>query len=184
MLEQLPATEALVPVRASLEDLAAGTAALPCDRFDAVLAKEVLHHAADKNAALRALAELVAPGGRLLIALLSPVLKYPLFDAALERYGRHPADPADLARRLTRLGLRAEVSTAGFRLAIRKGKWLAMVASRWMSLLSKFDDAELAAGIAQIDARYGGPVLEFDDTFVFVLARRSGKHDALVRSGA
>jgi SAM-dependent methyltransferase len=156
---------------------------LPCDRFDAVLAKEVLHHAADKNAALRALAELVAPGGRLLIVLLSPVLNYPLFDAALERYGRHPADPADLARRLTRFGLRAEVSTAGFRLAIRKDKWLAMVASRWMSLLSKFDDAELAAGIAQIDARYGGPVLEFDDTFVFVLARRPGEHDASVRSG-
>jgi hypothetical protein len=115
--------------------------------------------------------------------LLSPVLKYPLFDAALERYGRHPADPADLARRLTRFGLRAEVSTAGFRLAIRKDEWLAMVASRWMSLLSKFDDAELAAGIAQIDARYGGPVLEFDDTFVFVLARRPGEHVASVRSG-
>jgi ubiquinone/menaquinone biosynthesis C-methylase UbiE len=176
MLEQLPNAVALVPVRASLEDLAAGIAALPCDRFDAVLAKEVLHHAVDKDAALGALAELVAPGGRLLVILLSPTLDYPLFDAALDRYGRHPADPVDLAHRLTRFGLQAEVSTASFRLSIRKDKWLAMVADRWMSLLSKFDDEELAAGIAEIDARYGGPMLEFDDSFVFVLARRPGEH--------
>jgi hypothetical protein len=52
-----------------------------------------------------------------------------------------------------------------------------------MSLLSKFDDAELAAGIAQIDARYGGPVLEFDDTFVFVLARRPDGHGPSFKSG-
>jgi hypothetical protein len=47
-----------------------------------------------------------------------------------------PGRSPDLAQRLTRLGLRAEVHTASFRLAIRKDKWLAMVASRWMSLLS------------------------------------------------
>jgi 2-polyprenyl-3-methyl-5-hydroxy-6-metoxy-1,4-benzoquinol methylase len=173
MLAQLPAGESYVPVRASLEDLARGAVTLPHETFDVLLAKEVLHHAADKEAALRALAGLVAPGGRLLLALLAPVLDYPLFTAALERYQRKPADPAALARQLGHLGLDTEVTTASFRLAIAKDRWLAMVADRWMSLLSKFTDAELAAGIAEIDACHAGPVLEFDDSFVFILARRT-----------
>ena len=172
MLAQLPTAWSLVPVQAGLEDLAGGGAGLPHAVFEVVLAKEVLHHAADEGVALRTLAGLVAPGGRLLLVLLAPVLDYPLFDAALERYGRRPADPAELARRLGGLGLRTEVSTASFRLAISKDRWLGMVAERWMSLLSKFDDKQLAAGIAEIDARYDGPMLEFDDSYVFLLAHR------------
>jgi hypothetical protein len=92
------------------------------------------------------------------------------FTAALQRYSRRPGDPAGLARQLVHLGLEAEVTTASFRLAIAKDRWLAMVADRWMSLLSKF--TELAAGLAEIEARYAGPVLEFDDSFVFIVARR------------
>jgi SAM-dependent methyltransferase len=171
MLAQVPDDSRMLPVRASLEDLAAGVA-LPHQPFDAVLAKEVLHHAADEDAALRALAELVAPGGRLLLVLLAPVLDYPLFTAALERYARHPASPDGIARRLTGHGLDAEVSTASYRLAIDKDRWLSMVTDRWMSLLSKFTDTELADGVAEIDARHAGSVLEFDDSFVFILACR------------
>lgn len=172
MLERLPAGGVFVPVRASIEDVAAGTAALPCGRFDVVLAKEVLHHAADQAAGIRALAGLVAPGGRLLIAMLPPVLGYPLFTAALERYRRHPADPAGVARILADCGLRAEMSAESFRLVIPKQRWLQMVADRYMSLLAKFDDQQLRAGLAEIDSRYPGPLLEFDDRFIFVLARR------------
>lgn len=172
MLAQLPAGPALAPVCASLEDLASGTVWTPRPVFDMVLGKEVLHHAADTGIALRALASLVAPGGRLLLVLLAPRLDYPLFAAALERYARHPADPRDIAAQLTACGLRSQVSTASFHLAIGKDRWLGTVEDRWMSLLSKFDDAQLAAGIAEIDATYGGPVLGFDDSFVFVLAHR------------
>jgi SAM-dependent methyltransferase len=175
MLTQLPARTSLIPARVSLEQLATGKAALPYDRFHAVLAKEVLHHAADKQTALRALADLVAPGGRLLLVLLAPILNYPLFEDALQRYQRRPADPADLARQLSGLGLDAEVTTASFHLAIEKDKWLTMIADRWMSLLAKFDDDGLAAGITEIDQRYDGPMLEFDDSFVFILARRSAR---------
>ncbi|TDD62596.1 methyltransferase domain-containing protein [Actinomadura darangshiensis] len=172
MLAQLPTDPALVPVRASLEDLAMGSVWMPRPEFEVVLAKEVLHHAAGTGVALRTLASLVAPGGRLLLVLLAPKLDYPLFAAALERYGRHPADTGSIAAQLAACGLHSEVSTASFPLTIGKDRWLEMVADRWMSLLSKFDDVQLAAGIAEIDATYSGPVLEFDDSFVFVLARR------------
>ncbi|WP_395107969.1 methyltransferase domain-containing protein [Actinomadura sp. SCN-SB] len=120
MLAQVPDGHGMLPVRASLEDLATGAVSLPHERFDVVLAKEVLHHAADEHAALRTLAGLVAPGGRLLLVMLAPVLEYPLFEAALERYQRRPADPDGIARQLARHGLRAEVSTASFQLAIAK----------------------------------------------------------------
>jgi 2-polyprenyl-3-methyl-5-hydroxy-6-metoxy-1,4-benzoquinol methylase len=115
MLAQISSGHQMAPVRASLEDLASGTVTLPHQRFDVVLAKEVLHRAADQGAALRGLAELVAPGGRLLLVLLAPVLDYPLFTAALKRYGRRPADPVGLARQLAKRGLRTEVTTASFR---------------------------------------------------------------------
>jgi hypothetical protein len=55
---------------------------------------------------------------------------------------------------------------------ISKDQWLAMVADRYMSLLARFDDAELQAGIAEIDARHPGPMMEFEDRFAFILARR------------
>ena len=55
---------------------------------------------------------------------------------------------------------------------IPKQRWLEMVADRYMSLLAKFDDQQLQAGLAEIDSRYPGPLLEFDDRFIFVLARR------------
>lgn len=93
MLEQLPTGDGYVPVRASIEELVSGQVALPYDRFDAVLLKESLHHAGDRGAALEWLAELLAPGGRLLIVMLPPTIDYPLFDAALQRYERHPTHP-------------------------------------------------------------------------------------------
>ena len=61
-----------------------------------------------------------------------------------------------------------------FHLTLPKDRWLGMVADRYMSPLASFGDDELQAGIAEIDARYAGPLLEFEDRFVFVLATARG----------
>jgi len=50
---------------------------------------------------------------------------------------------------------------------------MAMVRDRHMSLLSKFDDAELENGISEIEREHPEQVLEFDDRFAFVLGRHS-----------
>jgi ubiquinone/menaquinone biosynthesis C-methylase UbiE len=170
MLEQLPSDKALGAVCASIEDLASGAVALPYEQFDIILAKEVLHHTVDRVAALRWLASVLAPDGRLLVVMLPPVIRYPLFAAALCRYERHPIEPAGVAATLTEAGLDAEVTYASYDVVISKDRWL--VADRYMSLLTKFDDAELQAGIAEIDACHPGPMIEFEDRFAFVLARR------------
>jgi hypothetical protein len=115
------------------------------------LAKEVLHHVprAERPAALRGLAGLLAPGGR---------------------FGRRPVDPAEVGAILGAGGVRAEVTYDSFRVALPKERWLAMVADRYMSLLASFSDDELRAGLSEIDSRYPGPVLEFEDRFAFMLA--------------
>lgn len=176
MLRQLPRDERFLPVCASIEDLASGTAAMPHERFDVVLAKEVLHHVprAERADVLRGLAGLLAPGGRLLVVMLPPVIGYPLFDAALRRYERHPMDPAHVAAACEAAGATAEVTFGSFHLTLPKDRWLGMVADRYMSLLAGFGDDELQAGIAEIDARYPGPLLEFEDRFAFVLATAGG----------
>lgn len=174
MLEQLPAGEPFIAVQAAVEDLTAGAVTLPHERFDAVLAKEVLHHVprGKRPDVLRGLALLLAPGGRLLLVLLPSTIDYPLFDSALRRFERHPIDPADVAAVLETARLRTEVTSETFRLVLDKARWLAMVRGRYMSLLATFDDEELEAGITEIDTRYPGPLLEFDDRFIFILARR------------
>ena len=185
MLRQLPRDERFLPVRASIEDLASGTAAMPHERFDVVLAKEVLHHVprAERADVLRGLAGLLAPGGRLLVVMLPPVIGYPLFGAALRRYERHPMDPAHVAAACEAAGATAEVTFGSFHLTLPKDRWLGMVADRYMSLLAGFGDDELRAGIAEIDARYPGPLLEFEDRFAFILATAGGPRAGQLMAG-
>jgi hypothetical protein len=66
------------------------------------------------------------------------------------------------------------VTFGSFHLTLSKDRWLGMVADRYMSLLASFGDDELQAGIAEIDARYPGPQLEFEDRFAFILATAGG----------
>src|ERR1022692_3201338 len=51
----------------------------------------------------------------------------------------------------------------------KKQRYLGMVRDRYMSLLSEFSDADLEQGIAEIDERHPGELLEFGDRFAFVL---------------
>ena len=84
MLAQVPASDRVIPVQASAEDLAAGRASLPHDRYDAILLKESLHHvpAHDRPMVITGLTRLLAPGGRILVVMLPARISYPLFPEA------------------------------------------------------------------------------------------------------
>lgn len=142
MLKQLPAGKALGAVCASIEDLASGTVALPYEQFDAVWPKRCSTTPLTGMAALRWLAS----DGGLLVVMLPPVIRYPLFAAALRRYERHPIEPAVVAAALTEAGLDAEVTYASYDVVISKDRWLAMVGDRYMSLLTKFDEPNCKRG--------------------------------------
>jgi SAM-dependent methyltransferase len=173
MLAQVPGWDRLIPVAASAEDLAFGRVALPHEGFDAMLLKEVLHHVDDRAGVICGLARLLKPGGRMLVAMLPTRITYPLFAAALQVFAEHQPDPAGIAAGMRDAGLATEVTTESFPLAFPAERYLQMVRDRYMSLLSAFGDAELAAGVAEIRRDHRGDRIEFTDTFAFVLGKKT-----------
>ena len=172
MLAQLStAGGALVPVQASAEDVAFGRVRLPSDRVDAILIKEALHHVRGREAVMAGLARLLAPGGRVLVVTLPTVISYPLFRRALEVFAERQPEPAGIAGAMQAAGLAVELTYDTYRREIARDRYVAMVRDRHMSLLSEFDDAELADGIREIEREHPEKVLEFDDRFAFVLGR-------------
>lgn len=175
MLDQLPGDPALVPVRASAQDIAEHRVALPAQPLDAIVIKEAVHHvpASDRHAVLNGLTELLAPGGRIVIAMLPARISYPLFTAALQRFESLQPDPADIAAALSGAGLETELSYDSYALTFEKDRYLAMVRNRYMSLLADFTDAELERGVAEIRERFPGDRLEFADRFAFIRGIRA-----------
>ena len=169
-----PPPDGLTPVLASAEDVAEARVPLPYDRLDAVWLKESVHHLDDPARTLAGLARLLAPGGRMLIAMLPKTIEYPLFRAALRRFEELQPDPEDMARHLTGAGLRARVFHVQHELRIGRDRYLDMVRARYMSLLSEFDDAEITAGTEEMRAAHPEEELVFPDRFAFIVGARVG----------
>jgi glycosyltransferase involved in cell wall biosynthesis len=79
---------------------------LPHHEFDTVVCSNVLEHVADDAAALRAMRELLAPGGR--VVLIIPALQqlYGSIDEAIGHYRRYTRE--DIGRKLDEAGLAVE----------------------------------------------------------------------------
>ncbi len=169
MLEQIPDDPRLVVVQASAEDLTSGSVQLPGDRFEAIVVKEAIHHVTDRVAVIGGLARLLASGGRLLIVMLPTSIEYPLFQTAHDRFRELQPDPQAIAAAMGDAGLAVELSYDDFPLVFPAERYAAMVRDRYLSLLSTFDDEELAAGVEEIRRRYPGERVEFRDRFAFVL---------------
>jgi ubiquinone/menaquinone biosynthesis C-methylase UbiE len=169
MLERIPDDPRLVVVQASAEDLASGSTVLPGGRFEAIVVKEAIHHIADRGGVIGGLATLLVPGGRFLIVMLPTSIEYPLFQAAHDRFRELQPDPQAIAVAMDDAGLAVELSYDDFPLAFPTDRYVAMVRGRYLSLLSLFNDEELAAGVAEIRRRYPGERVEFRDRFAFVL---------------
>lgn len=169
MLEQLPDDPRLVGVQASAEDLVSGSVPLPLDRFEAILVKEAIHHVSDCGAVIAGLTKLLTPGGRLLVVMLPTSIEYPLFQAAHDRFRELQPDPDAIATAMGDVGLVVELSYDDFLLMFPTERYMTMVRDRYLSLLSTFDDEEIAAGVEEIRGRYPGECVEFRDRFAFVL---------------
>lgn len=169
MLAQVPAGDKLIPIAASAEDLAGGRTGLPHDGCDAILLKEVLHHVGDRAAVIAGLARLLRPGGRMLVVMLPTQISYPLFAAALELFAARQPDPAVIAGNMRSAGLEPSLTYESFPLTFPTERYLQMVRNRYMSLLSHFDDAQLEAGVAEIQRASPAGQIAFTDTFAFVL---------------
>jgi ubiquinone/menaquinone biosynthesis C-methylase UbiE len=169
MLEQLPDDPRLIAVRASAEDLVAGSALLPGDRFEAIVVKEAIHHVTNRGKVIGELVGLLVPGGRFLVVMLPRSIEYPLFQTAHDRFRELQPDPEAIAAAMGDAGLAVELSYEDFPLRFPTERYVRMVRDRYLSLLSTFDDEELTAGIEEIRRRYPCERVEFRDRFAFVL---------------
>lgn len=172
MLRQVPRGGNVLAVQGSAEDLADGRIAVSHGGYDAMLLKEVLHHVADPAEVIAGLARLLKPAGRILVVMLPAKISYPLFGAALKLFEERQPDPAGIADAMRTAGLEANLTYESFPLSFPAERYLQMVRSRYMSLLSSFDNDELEAGAAEIRAAYPGELIEFTDTFAFVLGAK------------
>jgi SAM-dependent methyltransferase len=172
MLRRLPRDPRLRPIPATAEDLAAGRVELPHAAFDALVIKEAVHHFTDLTETLTRLAGRLTPGGRLLIVTLPPKLDYPLFPAALDRFAAGQPELETIAATLRRTGLAVTTQMADFPVSIERERWSALVANRWMSVLSTFSDTELSRGLNEIAEQHPAQHLEFTDRFAFILGHR------------
>lgn len=174
MLAQSPVEAHLHRVCASAENTRDALSRRGVEALDFLLIKEAVHHFSERPATLRDLSRLVKPGGSLLVVMLPKHIEYPLFDAALERFAEMQPDPADIQSYLASAGMTTTRELRGFRAELPKERWLKMVANRFMSLLSDFNDDELARGVREIEMKLADvETVRFSDNFEFVRGQYS-----------
>jgi hypothetical protein len=117
--------------------------------------------------------ERLKQGGILLLILLPPQIEYPLFSKALTLYEQTQPHYEKMAQLLQEAGFKVKTDFVEYPLTFSKPDYFKMVENRYISLLSRFNDEELAAGLAEMANNYKNQeVLEFCDRFVFITAQK------------
>jgi hypothetical protein len=95
---------------------------------------------------------------------MPPVLEHPLSQAAKDSYACSDLTCDHAARLGARRRLEVKVSSERFTVPPHAHRpWATMVAARYMSLLARYTDSELAAGIPEICEQHCATV-QFGDT--------------------
>ncbi len=170
MLAQIPGDAPIAPIA---ED------ALKFSRrrldYSKVLIKETIHHVDRKEEFFTNIYQNLRPGGIMLLVHVPPAVKYPLFDAALERCLGWHADPNKLVEQLKGAGFDVERDALDYQHAIPKEHYFKMVTSCYMSVLTSFSEKELETGLAEMDSKYeDDSVLRFTDHFDYLVAVKAG----------
>jgi len=166
MLAQIPGDANVTPV--------AEDALTFSDRkldYNKVLIKETIHHVTERDKFFANIYNTLPSGGIMLLVHVPPNVKYPLFDAALERCLNWHADPNELENQLQNAGFEVSRDGLDYRHKLPKDHYFRMVQSCYMSVLTSFDDDELEAGLTQMKERYADQdTLEFVDHFDYITA--------------
>ncbi|MDJ0678020.1 MAG: methyltransferase [Calothrix sp. MO_167.B42] len=168
MLEQIPDSSQYKPMAVDAIDFVS-----QAEVYNKVFMKEVIHHIDNQELLFSSLFAKLPIGGTFLLILLPPTIDYPLFTQALQRYEKTQPHYDNLAKLLEKVGFHVSVNFVEYLQVIPKLKYFHMVENRYMSLLSFFDDQQLAAGLAEMAQKYAQQsILEFPDRFVFITANK------------
>jgi len=143
-------------------------------KYNKVLIKETIHHVDQRDEFFANIYRNLPTGGIMLLVHVPPDVKYPLFDAALQRCLGWHADPNELVAQLKRAGFEVERGSLDYWHALPRDHYFAMVKSCYMSVLTSFSEEELASGLEQMKAKYADrSVLHFVDHFDYLTATKA-----------
>jgi SAM-dependent methyltransferase len=156
--------------------------------FDRVLVKECINHFDHRPTLFVQLRRVLSSCGLALIVTRPQRVEFPFFEAALEHFAAHQPSAALIAAEVEAAGLTATVSARAIPIRIARERLLDMIRRRFMSTFHAFDDAALAAGIAELREHFADTeTLVFDDRLIFIVIRprhsRSSGRDAYTRPG-
>lgn len=140
-----------------------------------VLLKEVIHHLSPEQRSrfFAGLLERLPPGGQVLIVTRPQRPAYPFPEIASRLWAEGQAHHEVYEGELRQAGFEVEASLEAFPMRVAKTTWYGMLRSRFWSHLAHVTDAELEAGIAELEARHPGiEELAFDEVEVFLLGKR------------
>lgn len=142
--------------------------------YDKVLIKETIHHVEERPTFFRNMYERINEGGVMLLVHVPPDVQYPLFQAALDRCLGWHADPDELVEQLTDTGFSMERDVLDYTHRLPKEHYFRMVTGCYMSVLTSFEDKELAKGLAEMEKQYADvDTLEFVDHFDYITATKN-----------
>ena len=133
-------------------------------QYDKLLFKEVVHHIKDRPAVWQGVFKQLNLGGKLLIVTRPRKVALPFFEAAKQAFFNNQADAQVWADELSLAGFKVEIQRATYEFTLDKPVWFKMLRNRFMSDLAPFSDAEIEAGILEVDSQYPNrstvPVIE------------------------
>ncbi|NEP43389.1 MAG: class I SAM-dependent methyltransferase [Okeania sp. SIO2G4] len=141
--------------------------------YNKIFLKEAIHHIEEKFILFQNLYQRLTPGGIFLLLLWPPDIEHPLFTKALELFEKNQPRYQEMINLLQQVGFVVDMDMIEYPLEVPKNQYFEMVENRYMSMLSTFNDTELAAGLKEIEEKYQDKsVLKFNDLMVFITATK------------
>jgi hypothetical protein len=110
--------------------------------------------------------------GRLLIITRPQWLDWPLFESAKAAFAQHQPSLASIEAEFAQSGFALEVAAHTYAFTLPKATWHQMLRARFISDLHALTDAQIEAGIAQLEAQNPTAHYTIPDKLLFILAKK------------
>lgn len=144
-------------------------------RYDRCLLKEVVHHLTDPAAVFAGIRRQLTVGGVCVVVTRPQDVAYPFFARAREVWAANQPPVHTFTDAMAAAGFEGVAARRATNLVTMPlAQWVAMVRARVWSTFSHFDDAALEAGVAEIEAAWGGSAdgsVSFQECLLIVTGR-------------
>lgn len=168
MLKKEPINDHLIKLCQSAEDFAKE----PEGELTHILIKEAIHHF-ENRAQFWQNIKANQPQAKILVVTRPQRPGFVLFEACYERFALKQPDINTLIDEARQAGFNARWQACAWSVSMPKDRWYNMIRARFMSDLFAFTNEQIEQGIEEIDAKFSGEIIEFQDTILFMVAEPS-----------